>query len=147
MRDTYRSFYVVEPGDTVSAVFMRVHGLSATEVARYLPAIAANNPHLGDLNRIYPGQVLDVELASHDPVMTAHKRGDMEELTRQFAALGPAEQQMVCEQPRVVTVALGLLGEPAVNFADAKAYTLGRLVQQYADATHAYGTALAQNYA
>jgi hypothetical protein len=147
MRDTYRSFYVVEPGDTVSGIFMKVHGLSAGDVARLLPAIATNNPHLADLNRIQPGQVLDVELTSHDPSMAAHKRGDMEELTRVFASLGPTEQQVVCEQPHVMTVALGLLSDTAVNLADSAAYTLGQLVQEYADATRTYGSALARNYA
>lgn len=147
MSDTYRSFYVLEAGDTVSGVLMKVHGLSASDVARYLPAVAANNPHLPNLDHVRPGDVLDVELSSHDPALSAHKRGDMEALGREFAALTPDQQRVVCEQPHVVTVALGLMGEPAVNFADAAAYTLGQLVQQYADASRAYGSALVGNYA
>lgn len=147
MNDTYRSFYVLEPGDTVSGVFMKIHGLSADQVVRYLPAIAANNPHLADLDRVYPGDVLDVELMSHDPALSASKQSDLQELGRIFASLTPEQQAIACEQPHVLTVALGLAGEPAVNFADAAAYTLGKLVQEYADATRAYGSALASNYA
>ncbi len=147
MRSTYEAFYALQPGDTVSGVIAQIHGMSPREVARYLPAIAANNPHIANLDRVRPGQMIDVSLQSHDPSMAQHRRTDMEEMERIYGSLSPTERTYVTENAHVGTTLLGLMPDAVVNVSDAAAYTLGQLVGDYAQATKIYGAALTQNFA
>lgn len=147
MSRKYYDFYVIEPGDSVSGVFMGLYGFSAQEVARYLPAIAENNPHIKDLNRVRPGQWIDVRLSSNEPQFASHKATDMNELEREYKALSPQQKTFLKENPHVVSTLLGVAGDVANNTADAAAYTIGKLVQQYYDETAKYGAELARNYA
>ena len=49
-------FVVVEKGDTLSAISLRVYG----DANKYQKIFDANKPMLKDVNKIYPGQVLRI---------------------------------------------------------------------------------------
>lgn len=144
----YHEFYVIQPGDTVSGVFMNLYGFTRNEIARYLPGIAQNNPHIPDLNRVRPGQFLYVGLQSTEPTsFGSHHVSDMNALEREYRSLSEPQKAFLRENPHVVTTILTTLRDGTISGADATAYTIGQLVQNYRDEVAKYGRELAKNYA
>lgn len=55
--------YIVKSGDTISSILKRQLGISFGDAMNYRAVLAAANPHIKDLNRIYPGQTVILPMA------------------------------------------------------------------------------------
>lgn len=138
------NFYIVKPGDSVSRIFRRAYGLSDAEFRRYLVPIAANNPHIKNLDRIRPGQFIDLSLQSNE-VMLNHS-ADLQRAERMYHSLSEYERALIHAQPGLLATILGFIGSTSVNVVDAGFMSLENAVRNYAAAVERYGAELAKSY-
>lgn len=138
------TFYIIQPGDTVSRVFMRLHGLSVSEFRTLMPSIKINNPHIKNLDIVRPGQVLNVGAYTMAPPI--NYASDLLQLEREITRIRPDEKVLIEEQPHVLLTVAQILWSGGVNVADASANTLQNLVKEYARTVEKYGAELTQAY-
>lgn len=89
------SVYVVRPGDNLFRIALR-HGTNLDEVARL-------NPHIEDLDLIFPGMA--VNLPGEQPVMRENPVGGeipWFQIAREELALGVAEVRGAIDNPRII---------------------------------------------
>jgi hypothetical protein len=138
------TFYIIQPGDSVSRVFMRMHGLSAAEFRTLMPSIKINNPHIKNLDVIRPGQVLNIGAYTMAPPI--NYASDLIQLEREVARIRPDEKPLIEQQPHVLLTISQILWSTGVNVTDASANTIGNLVKNYARTVEKYGAELATAY-
>ncbi|MCK9275979.1 MAG: LysM peptidoglycan-binding domain-containing protein [Syntrophales bacterium] len=73
-----RFVHVVRKGESISKVLIQRFGVSPSEAVRYIGRIRSLNPHISDLNRIYPGQKI---------FLPVEKRGAAQEVAESALSL------------------------------------------------------------
>lgn len=139
---TTREFYFIKPGDSVSRVLMSLYGYSVQEVARILPAVAENNPHIKDLNHVRPGNVLDTRVYTPAEGIWVQKKTDLLELEQTYGQFDENEKELVERYPHALDTILKATGSTAVAGSSAFMLTMTELTRNLNKAVGQYGNEL-----
>ncbi len=106
--------YVVQPGDTLSKILMRLHGptISAcqAQLLELLAVVLHNNPQITNPNSIVPGQCVDVSLFRR-PIMDVNRwKFESVAAARSWAKLEPDKQKLAEQQADLLGLLLKVSG-------------------------------------
>ncbi len=92
----YDYFYVVEKNDTLSQIVKKTFSLtSPTAVENKLQQVVGLNPHIKDVNKIYPGMSIQLGVNANACFAQPPNATAMDELSRTYNSFSPEVRRLV----------------------------------------------------
>jgi len=121
----YDYFYIVEKNDTVSQILNKTYGNTSSSLLKgRLDQVAHLNPHIKDLNKIFPGTFIRMGVNANASYVQPPNATAMEELSRTYRSFSPEVRKIVHEQSELLNY-FGYL----LKYADHSLENGGHLVE------------------